>query len=281
MTRTASPAQNWPTADVPRAWSAAGLIGGDSIAAMQVVATIAAATLGAGVGLLLPAPTYRLSVPAGRDPAGNCPHCRATLPAGLRGWIGRGTCASCGSPLTSPPWRFAAVAAVAFALLGWRLPHRSPVEVLLLAAWLVLAGAGIWLAAIDLRVQRLPRKIIAGTAAVCGFLIVAAALVGDRLGLAATAGSAALVLGLAYLAMALLAPGQLGAGDVRLAALCGLLLGTHGWGAVVLGAALPWLLSAIVTGALLSTRRVRRGALIPFGPYLIVGTLLAGSIAGL
>ena len=252
------------------------MICGDNIAAMQVVATIAAGMLGAGVGLLLPAPTHRMSVPADHDPAGNCPHCRATLPAGLHGWIGRGTCASCGNPLTSPPWRLAAVTAVAFALLGWRLPHRNPAEVLLLAAWLAFAGAGIGLAAIDLRAQRLPRKIITGAAAVCGLLIVAAALVGDRLGLAATAGSAALVLGLAYLAMALLAPGQLGAGDIRLAALCGLLVGTHGWDAVALGAALPWLLSAIVTGALLSTRRVHRGTLIPFGPYLVAGTLLAG-----
>jgi leader peptidase (prepilin peptidase)/N-methyltransferase len=87
------------------------------------------------------------------------------------------------------------------------------------------------------------------------------------------------VLGLAYLTLALLAPGQLGVGDVRLAALCGLLLGTHSWGTVALGAALPWLLSAIVTGALLSTKRIRRGTQIPFGPHLIVGTLLAGIIA--
>ncbi|RSM42203.1 hypothetical protein DMB66_54980 [Actinoplanes sp. ATCC 53533] len=248
---------------------------------MQVVATIAAAALGAGVGMLMPLPTYRLSVAADSDPAGNCPHCQASLPAGLRGWIGHGTCTSCGSPLTSPPWHFVAVTALAFALLGWSLPHRIPAEVLLLAAWLVLTGTGIWLAAIDLHVQRLPTKIITATAAACGLLIAAAALVSDRLGLAATASSAALVLGLAYLTLALLAPGQLGVGDVRLAALCGLLLGTHGWGAVVLGAALPWLLSSIVAGALLSTGRVRRGALIPFGPYLIVGTLLAGIITGL
>ncbi|RSM42206.1 hypothetical protein DMB66_54995 [Actinoplanes sp. ATCC 53533] len=74
----------------------------------------------------------------------------------------------------------------------------------------VLTGAGIRLAAIDLHVQRLPRKIVATAAAVRGLLIIAAAQVSDRLGLAATAGSAALVPVLAYLATALLIPGQLG-----------------------------------------------------------------------
>jgi leader peptidase (prepilin peptidase) / N-methyltransferase len=251
------------------------LIGRASIAAMHVVATVAAAVLGAGVGTLLSLPTYRLSVPAGSAPAAACRHCRAPLPAGGRGWIGRGTCRSCGNPFASARRYYVVVTAVAFALLGWRLPHRSLGEDLLLAAWLVFAGAGRWLAAIDLHVHRLPTKIIGGAAAACGSLIAVAALVGHRPWLAADAGIAALAVGLAYLAMALLAPGQLGMGDIRLAALCGLLLGTHGWGAVVLGAAVPWLLSAVVAAGLLKAKRVRRRDLIPLGPYLIAGALLS------
>lgn len=251
------------------------LIGRASIAAMHAVATIAAAVLGAGVGALLPLPTYRMSVSTGSPPAAECPHCQAPLPAGVRGWIGYGTCRSCGNPYTTPRRYYVVVAAVAFALLGWRLQHRSLGEDLLLAAWLVLAGAGIWLAAIDLHVQRLPTEIVGGTAAVCGSLIVGAALVGDRPRLAVTAGIAAAAVWLAYLAMAMLAPGQLGAGDIRLAALCGLLLGTHGWGAVVLGSAVPLLLSGVVAAVLLRAKRVRRRDLVPLGPYLIGGALLA------
>jgi leader peptidase (prepilin peptidase)/N-methyltransferase len=247
---------------------------------MHVVTTIAAAALGAAVGTLLPLPTYRLSVPAGSVPAADCRQCLLPLPAGVRGWIGRGNCPSCESPLTSSRWGYVAALAVAFALLAWRLPHRSPAEILLLAAWLVFAGAGVWLAAIDLHVHRLPTKIIIGAAATCGSLLVAAALVRNRPGLAVTAGTAAVVLGLAYLALAILAPGQLGVGDVHLAALCGLLLGAHGWGTVMLGAALPWLLSAIVAGTLLAIRLVRRDTLIPLGPHLVAGTLLAVVIGG-
>ncbi|MET8147827.1 prepilin peptidase [Actinoplanes sp. NPDC049668] len=246
---------------------------------MHVVATVSAATLGAGVGMLLPLPTYRLSVSGDSAPAADCPHCQTPLPAGLRGWIGRTTCSSCGIPVTASPWGYVAVTALAFALLGWRLPHRSPAEVLLLAAWLVLAAAGIWLAAIDLHVRRLPRKVITAAAAVCGSLILAAAVVSGRPGLAATAGIAAVVSGLANLVPALVAPRQLGMGDVRLSALCGLLLGTHGWATVALGAALPWVLAAIVAAALLATRRVRGDTLIPLGPYLIAGTLATAIVA--
>jgi leader peptidase (prepilin peptidase)/N-methyltransferase len=241
---------------------------------MHAVATIAAAVLGAGVGMLLPLPSYRLSVPAGSGPAAACLRCKEPLPTGVRGWIGRGTCRSCGNPFGFGRPYYVAVAAVAFALLGWRLPDGTLGEDLLLAGWLVFAAAGIWLAAIDLHVQRLPTTIVGGAAAVCGSLIFAAALVDDRPRLAVTAGISALTVGLVYLALALLAPGQLGAGDIRLAALCGLLLGTHGWGAVVLGATVPWLLSAAVAAALLKAQRVGRSDLIPFGPYLIFGALL-------
>jgi prepilin signal peptidase PulO-like enzyme (type II secretory pathway) len=198
-----------------------------------------------------------------------CPPCR--------GW---GTCPACGKPLTSSPWCYIAAGGLAFALVVWRLPHDSPAEILLLAAWLVFAGAGILLAAIDLHIQRLPTNIIAAAVGVAGPLIIAAALVSGHLTLAGNAGIAAAVLGLAYLMVALLAPRQLGMGDVRLAALSGMLLGTHSWSTVLLGAALPWVLSAIVTSALVRSGRVRRGTLIPLGPYVVAGTLLAAIVAG-
>lgn len=242
---------------------------------MDVVATVGVAALGAGVGALLPLPAYRMSVPSGSAVAADCPRCQAPLPARLRGWVGLGSCRSCGAPLTTAPWRYVAVTAAVFVVLSWRLPSASLADSLLLAAWLVFAAAGIWLAAIDLRVRRLPNGIVAAAAAGSGSLIVAAALASARPGLVVAAGVAAAALGLAHLVLALISPGQFGMGDVRLAALCGLLLGAHGWGAVVLGAALPWLLSAAFAGALLATRHVGRETLIPFGPFLISGALLA------
>ena len=161
----------------------------------------------------------------------------------------------------------ACVRLVAFALLAWRLPPRSTAETLLLAAWLVFAGAGILLAAIDPRMQRLPTNILVAVAvavavaAVSGSLIIAAALVSGRLTIVRNPVIAAAVLGLAHLALALLTSGKLGMGDVRLAALSGSLLGTDGSGSVVLGVALPWVMAALAATVLLRTRRVRRGNL--------------------
>lgn len=259
--------------------SGARLIGRASTAAMHVVAIIVAAALGAGVGTLLPLPTYRLSVPAGSVPAAECRQCLLPLPAGVRGVDRMGHL-----PVLRKPADLVALVlrrGHGGGLRGaaWRLPHGSPAQILLLAAWLLFAAAGVWLAAIDLNVHRLPTKIIIGVAIPCGLLL-AAALVGNQPRLAVTAWLAAVVLGLVYLALALLVPGQLGVGDVRLAALCGLMLGAHGRSTVMIGAALPWLLSAIVGGVLLSTRLVRRDTLIPLGPHLVAGTLLGAVISG-
>lgn len=131
---------------------------------MHVAVTVGSAALGAGVGALLPLTTFRLSAPANKAPAGSCPECQASLPSGIRGWIGRGTCPTCRKTLIRSPWLYSAAGALAFALLAWRLPQRSTAEILLLAAWLIFASAGILLAAIDLRTHRLPTNILAAAA---------------------------------------------------------------------------------------------------------------------
>jgi leader peptidase (prepilin peptidase) / N-methyltransferase len=246
---------------------------------MHIAVTVGSAALGGGVGALLPLPAYRLSMPLSNAPAAGCPHCQASLPVGIRGWIGRVTCPDCRGRLTAPPWRYVAPAALAFVLLVWRLPHGSLAEILLLAAWLVLAGAGVLLAAIDLHVKRLRTNLLAAVGAVIGSLIIAAAVADGHLALARSAGAAAVVMGLVYLTLALLSRGQLGMGDVRFAAVCGLLLGPYGWGTVVLGAILPWLLGAIVVLVLLQAHRVRRDTQIAFIPFVIAGTVLAALVA--
>jgi leader peptidase (prepilin peptidase) / N-methyltransferase len=223
--------------------------------------------------------TFRMSVPPNNAPAGSCPACQASLPSGIRGWIGRGTCPTCRKPLIRSPWRYSAVTAVTFAALVWRLSTHSATESLLLAAWFVSAGVGILLAAIDLHFQRLPTKILAAAGTVIGSLIVAAGLLDGHLMLVRNAAVAAVVLGLAYLTLALVS-GRLGMGDVCLAALSGLLLGSDGWGLVVLGATLPLFLAGVIATVRLWARRVRPDSLIAHGPYLVAGTVLAAIIAG-
>jgi leader peptidase (prepilin peptidase)/N-methyltransferase len=187
-------------------------------------------------------------------------------------------CPTCASPFTASRWLYITAGASAFTLLAASLPHRRPGELVLLAAWLVFAAAGTLLSAIDIHAKRLPTTIIVPAAAVVGVLVIAAAVTSHQLSIARTSAAAATV-GLAYLALALLEPASVGMGDVRLAALSGLLLGTHGWGTVLIGAVLPHLLAAAaVTVLQLTGRRVHRQTEIPFGPCLVTGAVLAPSV---
>ena len=78
-----------------------------------------------------------------------------------------------------------------------------------------------------------------------------------------------------YLLLALLRPGQLGGGDIKLAGLAGLALGWLGWATLLMGAALGFLLSAAASLVLLAARRITLRSEISFGPFLLSGALIA------
>jgi leader peptidase (prepilin peptidase)/N-methyltransferase len=166
----------------------------------------------------------------------------------------------------------AACASGGAALAAW-LPATDAADAATLVAWLVFLQAGILLATIDLMVRRLPTRLITATAAVCLTLITAGDLISHRPKHLPAAILAAAGLGGVYLLVALAAPGQVGLGDVRLAALAGLLLGTRGPSAAVLGAGLPYLLA--LPFALSRLRNGGNDRHLPFGPFLVTGALLA------
>jgi leader peptidase (prepilin peptidase) / N-methyltransferase len=167
------------------------------------------------------------------------------------------------------------VSAGAFALVGLRFEWSAD-----LPAWAWFVAVGLLLGVIDLREKLLPNRIllpgVVGTALLLGL---AAALDGAwdallRALLAAAISFAAL------LVMALIAPSGMGMGDVKLAALLGLVLGWLGWPAVLLGFFLGFLLQAVVGLALLAVRRAGRRTELPFGPALLVGTFVAALVSG-
>jgi leader peptidase (prepilin peptidase)/N-methyltransferase len=144
-----------------------------------------------------------------------------------------------------------------------------------LVAFVAMALLGVLLGAVDISVRRLPHVLVlpAIGVALLGFATIAM-LTGqwDAL-LRALAG--ALVLGLIFFTLHLLAGAGLGFGDVTLAVLLGQFLGWLGWREVWLGALLPWLINGPVVLVLLLLGRVKRTTLLPFGPALLVGSLLA------
>jgi leader peptidase (prepilin peptidase)/N-methyltransferase len=147
--------------------------------------------------------------------------------------------------------------------LSWALP-----------AFLLLAVAAVLLTGVDLQHRLLPNRVVLPALAGGAVLLLLPALADgawDQL-LRAALGAAALFA--AYLALALVSPGGLGMGDVKLAALLGLYLGWLGWAAVVLGALAGFVVQAAVALALLATRRIGLRGELPFGPAMLAGAAL-------
>ncbi|GAB1644295.1 peptidase A24 [Krasilnikovia sp. MM14-A1259] len=173
-----------------------------------------------------------------------------------------------------------ACTALVAAALSWRHPPHGPREMLLLAAWMVFTIVGMSLAWIDVVTQRLPTCLIGGAAvAIAVLLCLAAALAGQPSQLL-TPVLAATILGAGYTALVAAGASRMGMGDVRLAALTGLPLGTLGWEAIILGAVLPYLLALpFAIAALTRARLTGVQEQLPFGPFLIAATIIAGLVA--
>jgi leader peptidase (prepilin peptidase) / N-methyltransferase len=160
--------------------------------------------------------------------------------------------------------------AVIFGLLAARF---GPVPEL--PAYLYLAGVGVALAVIDLEHRRLPNSLTLPSYAVGIGLLGIAALVrweGDA-ALRALGGMAALFA--FYYLLALVNPGGMGYGDVKLAGVLGLYLGWLGWAQVLLGTFLAFLVSALTGLGLIAAGRATLKSALPFGPFMLAGALLA------
>ncbi|MEU3277379.1 A24 family peptidase [Streptomyces antibioticus] len=243
------------------------------------LALIALAALwGALAGTLLPRAAHRFAVPSEEADTG----WRTTCPAGhpLRGWLGRARCATCAAtPPTTPyapgarlhPLVTAAVCAPLAAATGTR-PE--------LGVWLVLAPVGVLLAAVDLRVRRLPDPLTLWLPVAALALLAAAALLPEHAGSWTTALLATLALGAAYCGLHLINPDGMAFGDVKLALGTGAVLGWYGWPTVMLGTLAGFTYGALYGGALVVAGRAGRRTTIPFGPFMLAGTLTGLLIGG-
>ncbi|GII83377.1 hypothetical protein Ssi03_13670 [Sphaerisporangium siamense] len=161
-----------------------------------------------------------------------------------------------------PPWGETAVAA-ACAFAAWRFAGSAD-----LAAWLYAAVAGCALAMIDWRTRRLPDAITLPSYPILAVLLVPAGhLPGGLLGGLALAG--------AYAVLWFARPEALGFGDVKLAGLTGMLMGSLGLEAWVTGALAGQFLGALYAVALLLTRRATAKTQFPLGPFILLGAVAA------
>jgi leader peptidase (prepilin peptidase) / N-methyltransferase len=144
------------------------------------------------------------------------------------------------------------------------------------AAWpaFVLVGVAAGpLTVVDLRIHRLPDRIVLPTALLAAVLLAVAAIVQDapRPLLRALVGAAVVLVALGGLAVA--ARGAFGLGDAKCAAVLALLLGWRSVEAVVVGLWVGFAVAAVGALVLVAARRAGWRSRIAFGPALLLGAL--------
>jgi len=257
------------------------------VTGLEIAVVVVVGVLGLLVGSFLNVVIYR--VPLGQSivsPASACPNCGAHI----RPWdnvpvvswlVLRAKCRDCGAPISARYPLVELATGLLFAAAALRFPialddagTRAAASMLVLVAALYFAAVSVALAGIDLDTHKLPNAIVLPSYLVVGLLLAAASVVVGDLGYLLRAAIGAAVLFAAYFVMALVYPGGMGMGDVKLAGVIGLMLGFLGWGTLVVGAFAAFLLGGLFGIALLVGRRANRKSGIPFGPWMLAGAWL-------
>ena len=228
-----------------------------------------AAVFGAIFGSFLNVVAYRL--PRGESlsrPRSRCPQCQTPIKpydnVPVLSWLAlRGRCRTCRAPISA---RYPLVEAVTGFLCAAVVLAKGPDEDALLGLVLVLLLVPITLIDLDHRIIPNRLTLIGAVAAPAILALTEPDALPEHLIAAAAAGGFFLVALLAY-------PRGMGMGDVKLAAMLGLFLGS---------AVVPAIFVALVSGTLVGAAVIaRKGAregrktAVPFGPFLALGAVVA------
>jgi leader peptidase (prepilin peptidase)/N-methyltransferase len=246
--------------------------------ASVAIAAVLGLVFGSFVGVLV------ARVPAGEDVVrgrSRCDACGRTLGfpdlVPVLSWVVlRGRCRTCGAAVT-PLWTVLELASAGlFALATLAAPDVG--SAVILAPFL---GVLLALTVIDLRTLRLPDAIVFPTAGVAAVAIAVAdllggepSIVGGLIGAIAFGGGMWTVYGLANLAYRRRGQRAMGFGDVKLAALIGLVVGSFDLGSVAVSAGATILIGGAV-GVVALARGAVRGTALPYGPMLAAGAVVA------
>ena len=190
-------------------------------------------------------------------------------------WLAlRGRCRTCHASVT-PLWTGVEVAtAVLFVIAAFAAPDAWSTAILAPFLGILLA-----LTVIDLRTLRLPDAIVFPTAGAAALVILVADLlggdpsvVGGLIGAVAFGGGMWLIYEIAFRAYR--GREAMGFGDVKLAALIGLVVGSVHLASVAVAAGSTILLGGVV-GVIALARGAVRGTALPYGPMLAAGALVA------
>lgn len=237
---------------------------------------VGAGILGLIIGSFLNVVIWR--VPRGESvvsPPSACPQCgheiRAYDNIPVVSWLVlRGKCRDCSHPISARYPLVELGTGLLFAAMAWRFGLSWE-----LPAYLYFAAIAVALALIDLDTRRLPNVITLPSYAVAGALLLLPAAIEGAWDSYLRALLGALALFAFYFLLAFIYPAGMGFGDVKLAGVIGLYLGWLGWGPLLVGAFLGFLLGALVGVALIVFGTAGRKSAIPFGPFMLAGAVIA------
>ena len=245
------------------------------------IAIAYSAVLGLIIGSFLNVVIAR--IPVGESvvqPPSHCPKCNTQLRAvdniPVLSWLLLGRkCRTCRTPISAQYPAVEAGTSLLFAFTAWRIGAHGD-----LPAHLVAAAAFVALSVVDLQTRRLPDRIVFPSTLMTTAAFVVAAAVDDRWGNLGRAGlGASIAFGILML-IHVAKPDGMGFGDVKLALLCGLVLGWHGLADVALGLYGGFILGAVIGVGVMITTKGGRRTTIPFGPFLAAGTLAQVLVGG-
>lgn len=247
--------------------------------------SLVAAMFGLSIGSFLNVVVYRL--PLGDSvvsPRSSCPCCKTQI-----NWFDnipivsflalRGKCRHCGSLIS---WRYPLIEGLtgfAFGAIAWTLLREDfsnlGLQLVRLATLLLLVAISIALTAIDLEHLRLPNVLLLTLfVTVLASHVVQTAIVGQ---LSQLTNSLLAATGLAsfFLLVRVVAPNGMGMGDVKLAAVIGLVLGWYGLHVALIGLMASFVLGGVFGVILLLSGRANGKSRVAFGPWMIAAMWLA------
>lgn len=241
---------------------------------MQGLVIAIAFVVGLAVGSFMTVVASRVPVKASIvHPRSACPRCgtpiadRDNIP--VLGWVMlRGRCRSCSQPI-SPVYPAIELSTAVLVAAAWWVYAGDPWIAVPVSALLALLPA---ISVIDVQHQIIPNAIVYPALIVFPVYLVVAAAFGARVDLAGAVGGFMLYGGVLFV-IALISRGM-GMGDVKLAALIGVVLGGTGLSTVGVAAAAAIVLGGL-GGVVALVSGAGRKAKIPFGPYLAAGAVVA------
>ena len=235
------------------------------------------ASAGIAMGPFLRAVIFSYGTSRGDPPRRNCPACGrlilGTGPPARMHLPPSGCCRFCRSRIGPPPAAVELLTAAVLAVLAVRVTSGWELAAL---GWLAIVAVPV--AFIDVAVRRLPDPLTASAYLGTVGLLAAAALATHHPGQLGRAVLAGAGLASLYLIMLFVSPASIGPGDGKLAASVGTALGWVGWGALATGALACFMAAALFAAVLLALRRARLSDHIAFGPFILLGALVAVAI---